>query len=272
MKEQSHGFGLIPSPYDSRDYGLIMRGNWGSDVQDEFSLGTLEIKDQGSQQTCAAHVMSEIIEYHNFKQNGSYSKFSTDFVYGSREPDEFLNEGMYLRDALKIINKKGDVLYSDLPGNTDVLTATKKVSSHPELLEKALPNRITSYYKINSINELKFAIQNHGPVAAGMYWYNHSTLKNGIYTYKHGDGYIGHAVMIVGWNEKGFIVQNSWGRRWGNQGTFIIPFENLFEEVLFEAYGVTDDINEVKVTSKKLDWYYRIINFIVNFFKRKIML
>jgi hypothetical protein len=35
----------------------------------------------------------------------------------------------------------------------------------------------------------------------------------------------GHAFAIVGYNEVGFIVQNSWGSRWGKEGFAILPYD-----------------------------------------------
>ncbi len=36
----------------------------------------------------------------------------------------------------------------------------------------------------------------------------------------------GHAVAIVGYNENGFIVQNSWGQDWGEKGFAHLPYED----------------------------------------------
>lgn len=36
----------------------------------------------------------------------------------------------------------------------------------------------------------------------------------------------GHAVAIVGYTRDGFIVQNSWGPGWGNQGFALLPYED----------------------------------------------
>ena len=36
----------------------------------------------------------------------------------------------------------------------------------------------------------------------------------------------GHAVAIVGYTEDGFIVQNSWGRAWGQDGFALLPYED----------------------------------------------
>ena len=35
----------------------------------------------------------------------------------------------------------------------------------------------------------------------------------------------GHAFALVGFNRVGFVVQNSWGLRWGNCGFGVMPYE-----------------------------------------------
>lgn len=36
----------------------------------------------------------------------------------------------------------------------------------------------------------------------------------------------GHAVALVGYTQQGFIVQNSWGHRWGAKGFALLPYED----------------------------------------------
>lgn len=43
---------------------------------------------------------------------------------------------------------------------------------------------------------------------------------------RHGRADSGHAVAIVGYTAQGFIVQNSWGRRWGAEGFALLPYED----------------------------------------------
>ncbi|OTF72132.1 hypothetical protein BLA29_014704, partial [Euroglyphus maynei] len=45
-------------------------------------------------------------------------------------------------------------------------------------------------------------------------------LKKGIYKNKKCDKKTNHAVVIVGWDEKSWIVKNSWGTGWGDKGFF----------------------------------------------------
>jgi hypothetical protein len=40
------------------------------------------------------------------------------------------------------------------------------------------------------------------------------------------EGYGGHAFALVGYNDTGFIVQNSWGEKWGARGFAVLPYED----------------------------------------------
>jgi C1A family cysteine protease len=38
-----------------------------------------------------------------------------------------------------------------------------------------------------------------------------------------------HGVAVIGWNDKGFIIKNSWGDDFGKNGTVILPHERFSE-------------------------------------------
>jgi hypothetical protein len=48
----------------------------------------------------------------------------------------------------------------------------------------------------------------------------------------------GHAVMIVGYDdgEEAFIAQNSWGKHWGVDGCFFLPYAYLFDRVKSQEF------------------------------------
>jgi hypothetical protein len=72
------------------------------------------------------------------------------------------------------------------------------------------------------------AIYCSGNVHAG--WFAQKfPLRNGIACIeapKGGENTGGHAFALVGYNRYGFIVQNSWGPKWGTKGFAILPYED----------------------------------------------
>ncbi|MEN9827114.1 MAG: hypothetical protein RI953_2859 [Pseudomonadota bacterium] len=79
-----------------------------------------------------------------------------------------------------------------------------------------------------SIDEVKKALLN-GPLMTSMkvfkdfYFYT-----GGVYRHQKGGIVGGHAVMIIGWNneDRAWIVRNSWGTDWGEQGDFRIAWDD----------------------------------------------
>jgi cathepsin B len=82
---------------------------------------------------------------------------------------------------------------------------------------------------LTNIDAIKTDLVNNGYVQTGFTVYSDfMSYKGGIYEHKSGYVMGGHAVVIVGWGvENGvnyWIVQNSWGPNWGENGFFRIKF------------------------------------------------
>ena len=261
MKEIIESFGALKSPYDARDYKLMASGT--EEYPDTFELPKVSVKNQGSTSSCVAHATSSVVEYHHKRQHNEKMVFSTEFIYGLRDLGYYAGEGMYIRNALSTIRRYGDVPLADLKGNHDWFTAWNKVyDNFDELTEKAYPHRISSYFRIDDENGMKSALMNHGYVVAGMNWHKGATLTDGVYTPTDTISG-GHAIVIYGWNEKGWLCQNSWGGSWGNKGRFIIPFDFKFAEMWGVTDNITDDIVMPK-RSKIRDIFYKLYNAIIN--------
>ena len=273
-----HGecFGAIPSQKDIRDYKIAASRSLGSPLPDSYRLDIPKVKNQGSKPTCVPHTLASIIEYHNVSEGNTYVPFSTEFIYGCRFDikNPYSGEGMRLRDALHIVNHYGDVIESRLPGNSLSKDAIENVTRNfDEIKEYAYPNRITAYYKITSIDELKYSLYTDGPVICCMKWYDGTTAdKSGFLRYDDTKTYQHHAVMVIGWDETCWVVQNSWGIQWGNRGVFRIPINTGFQNIFEELYGITDDIQSVvtpDIVTTKLSLILNLfINLIVNILRR----
>jgi len=88
--------------------------------------------------------------------------------------------------------------------------------------------------------QLQNEIMTNGPVITGFIVYeDFMHYKSGIYKHSTGNKLGGHAVRVVGWgsenNQSYWIVANSWGPSWAENGYFRIAFG----ECLFEANGYT---------------------------------
>jgi len=64
----------------------------------------------------------------------------------------------------------------------------------------------------------------------------------------------GHAFALVGYNEHGFIVQNSWGTGWGASGFAILGYEDWVtngNDAWAMALGVPQDLSDLKARKPK---------------------
>lgn len=84
---------------------------------------------------------------------------------------------------------------------------------------------------IPSVQQIKDAICAHGSVVCAVNATDaFLAYTSGIFneTKSKGDGNINHAIVIVGWNDnqKIWIIRNSWGTGWGNQGFMKIKYDS----------------------------------------------
>lgn len=253
----------VKSTYDIRDYTITADSNFPV----SFALETVPVKNQGSKPTCTAHALSSVCEYHHQRQHDEYARFSTEFLYGLREIGYYIGYGMRIRDGLNTLLKYGNVFNGDCEGNNDYVDAMNRVSKEADhLKELAYPHRISAYFKINNADELKTALMKHGVVVVSMNVDDNHRLVNDVYTYNDKNDYEVHCVFIYGWNEKGWLVQNSWGYLYGGDGRFVIPFDFKFNEM----WGITDNITDGNINKPKrnkiLDVIYLLINKLFNLF------
>jgi hypothetical protein len=91
------------------------------------------------------------------------------------------------------------------------------------------------------------AVKRHlqdGPIITAMVIYADIwAYSGGIYEHVWGDAEGFHALLLVGWDEDGWIAKNSWGLDWGIDGYLRIKYG----EVGIASYGAQVYINETDV-------------------------
>lgn len=247
-------YGVKQGKIDLRDYKLKVAKSKNNVLPENFELSYVpEAKNQGNVNSCVAHVASSIEEYFEKLQCNDTSELSPGFIYGTRY--EYRDQGMFLRDALKTLLNKGICKKADFPYNLEVPEIIKKLNDTNII--GAEHRKITRYFKVKTIAEIKSAIYNHGPVMASVFWHSdnvfeievkdkNATIIGGTDNTEN-SGY--HCIYIYGWNTEGFKILNSWGKKWGNKGTAVLPYSYKIEE----AYGVEDNIvpsEDIKIITK----------------------
>lgn len=240
--------GAILSGVDVRDYQAVYTAN-KKEFPKSFELEIPRVKDQGDTGACVAYSLSSIIEYYNNKQNGDPTEMSVGYIYGNRTTSEYKGVGMVIRDALEAVRLYGDVYKDayDMRDNVEIPTAIRLFEKNKtRLYSDGYPHRISQYCRVGTINAMKASIMAGNPVLIGMLWYNDMKVIDGVLrtSYIGHDG--GHCMFIIGWDERGWKVQNSWGTGWGDNGTAIIPYSMP----IAECWTLTDDVIEGIVVKK----------------------
>lgn len=115
------------------------------------------------------------------------------------------------------------VPYTSGDGKTGTCPTTCKNGSEIKLYKSNFAHAHTS------VSSIQMDIIANGPLEAAFTVYqDFMAYKSGVYVHTTGQMLGGHAVKIVGWGNNGstdyWIVANSWGTSWGEEGFFNIAF------------------------------------------------
>ena len=212
------------------------------------------IDDQEDTGSCVGWATAEgVVRYHMVKAGKlmQSEQLSPRFVWmGSKETDEytarpetFVEEaGTSLKAAMDIVRNYGAVLMSLLPFHI----ATKMYTGGENALYAAAAQRkIASYFNLQrDLNQWKAWLASNGPILAGLSvdatWDNATSTGGNIDTFMPNTVRGGHAIAVVGYTSQGrFIVRNSWGTGWGDQGCGYVSAAYIAAGFFDESYGVT---------------------------------
>lgn len=245
-------FGAIFSKSDVRDYKMkLVAGD--INLPKEYECPNMPaVKDQKDVCSCVAHALAVIVEWHSRRQGDSKEDMSTAFIYGNRLNTTWTGAGMITRDAVDAVKKCGTCEKKLMPKNIEIPEAIEYFKkNYSDCSEEAYKNRWTAYARIEDFPTMKVALIKYGPMAIAMDWYSDITfsgekmIMNTEQDKKKISG--GHCMIIYGYNDIGWLVQNSWGPDWGsNGGRCIIPYNIHIREV----YQIIDDYSEAQQKAK----------------------
>lgn len=199
------------------------------------------ILDQGSEGACTGFGLACVINYLRWRKANEARKLesvSPRMLYNfARRYDEYAGEnydGSSCRGALKGWFYNGACLENDwpyVPGDT----------RPPRFgyADRATANTLGVYYRIDvaTITDLQAAILEVGAiyVSANTHagWQNVPHVRHKVTGHDalpeiafdgHPSQTDGHAFALVGFNTRGFVVQNSWGTSWGSGGFGVLTY------------------------------------------------
>ena len=252
--------GALLSPPDSRDYqardylarGLRLKEYW-PDLR-------LPVENQGEIGCCVAEALAALKSYQEYRERKTLGQYSIDYIYHNRKPNDYQGEGMFCREALAQLVKCGVPERQHLPTVTAYPNAAIR-QAVAALAELAKPQVIASYVSCQDDEDICDAIAQTGAAVIVVemtptFLANYAVFGGGLlvspgWPDEKGNGY--HAVCAIGYDERGILIQNSWGEAWGEGGFGILPYQYMATR---ERWTVVDkredwDIIELYVDDKR---------------------
>ena len=255
-------YGCLKEIDDKRDYKMKIAGASAPVYPASYTIKMPRVKNQGAINSCVAHSLSTFMEEY-YKNENQY--FSVGFIYGYRPEGYHQGEGMYPREALKTLQKIGNVKQNEFPYNKEIPEIKTLVDKNIERLTSLADDyKIESYARIYTESEIKKCLYNDCPVPISIPVYNNLRVTNGIITEPIGNisGY--HMVILYGWNEQGWLLQNSWGTNWGNLGRAILPYNYPIDS----AWAISTKTNNIETYQTFLQKLQKLIIKIINYLKK----
>lgn len=238
----------VPDKVDKRDYKYTLTNRSSNRV--DLRPHCTPVENQGSLGSCTGQAIAGAIELLN-KRNKKQTDISRLFIYyyermimGTINYDS----GAYIRDGIKATNKYGAPLEKLWPYNI----ARFKTSPVNEAVRDAVKRKVTLYQRVENFNGCIDALSNGYPVIIGFHVYSSfeskSVAKTGYMPYpnKRKEKLLGgHAVLLVGYDKANelFIVRNSWGSTWGDQGYFYMPFSVIQDTSMSSDFWIIKEVN-----------------------------
>lgn len=220
----------------------------------------LPVLDQGSTSACTGFALSNVVNHLLRRQDPSAAHVSPFMLYSmARRYDEFpgstADTGSSLRGVLKGWYKHGVCEQRLWRREPMPLPAARP---EDDWWQDAARRPMGAYYRVEarSVADLHVALHETGIVVASAVC--HAGWDQGFKAPKGraptwriparkgtlADG--GHAFAIVGYDDHGFLVHNSWGKGWGTGGLGVLAYEDWLDNAMdawVAQLGVVTDLH-----------------------------
>jgi C1A family cysteine protease len=248
---------VVPSRETERDWrleqadaaGLIARAAAVPTAKD-LRETWWKVGDQRSTGSCVGWATADALLRWHFTKAGRIREadaLSKRFIWmASKETDQFTsspstfieNAGTSLKAALDVARKFGAVRETVLPFDG------RLYPGKPETFYAlAAQLKIRAYFNLgDSIEAWRRWIATSGPILTRLdvdrTWDDASDSAGNLDSYQPKTKHGGHAVALVGYTPDRFIVRNSWGTDWGDNG-FGYASLDYAQDAFTEAYGIS---------------------------------
>ena len=210
------------------------------------------VDDQGQLGSCTGNSIAGAIDLVDRKYNSKQTQVSRLFIYYYErvmEGDVGTDGGAQIRDGIKVTYTYGAPLETLWPYNISKFT----VAPSSAAVADAATRKVTLYEAAADFNAVQNALASGYPVVIGFDVYSsfesQQVATTGMMPYPNVNQEQllgGHAVCIVGYdNTKNyFIVRNSWGTSWGDNGYFYMPYQVIQNTNMSSDFWVIKSVND----------------------------
>jgi len=238
-------YGWRPDLPDHRDYicDLKVKKSAPKTLDLRKSGNLPEVYDQGQTSSCTGNAIAAAIQYGLKCQGKDPFIPSRLFIYyNERLIEGTVNDpdaGAMIRDGIKSVANQG------VPPETYWPFDINRVIEKPDLkaYNQAQRSIIKQYSRVPvKLSNIQNVLVHNIPIVFGMTLYNSfmedRVASTGVVPMPTSTDTVvgGHAMLIVGFDDKNFIVRNSWGEGWGENGYCYIPQEYITNENLADDF------------------------------------
>jgi C1A family cysteine protease len=229
-------YGWLPDLPDQRDlmYSAIKPKLPALPGKVDLRSKCSPIENQRSLGSCTANALAGGLEFLELKDGTPFVDLSRLFIYYNERVIEGTvthDSGAFIRDGIKSLAKQGVCPEKEWPYKVSKFKTKPTAKCYAD----AKKHQITSYHRINTVEEMRTCLADGFPFVFGFTVYDAfesaAVAKSGVLNMPGPSEKVkgGHAVMAVGYDDtqKRFIIRNSWDTDWGMQGYFTMPYDYL---------------------------------------------
>ena len=233
-------YGWLRDLPDQRDISYMLPKIGVLPSKTDLRLLCPPVVHQGNLGSCTANAIASCFWFNQNKQKIETFYPSRLFIYYNerkRESSIPYDGGAMLRTGMKSIAKEGTCPEVDWP-YIESKFADKPTKS---CYKHAKKHQVIKYMRMNqNIIELKSCLATGYPFVFGFAIFDsfekQEVAETGIVPMPNYSERLigGHAVMAVGYDDvtENFLVLNSWGREWGMNGYFLLPYAYVINQNL----------------------------------------
>lgn len=216
-------FGWIKDIPDSRDFEARRLIYQALPLPKKYTVWPdTVIYDQNGDPACSAFAATGCKTDQEFLQSKQRVNFDGLWLYNECKKIDGIPDtpGTYPRVVMKILQEqgcrqKGSLCFQKKPDSYWAIQAYYRMG--PESTDEAI----------------KQVLYQYGSIVAACLWFESWNNAKAVFPEPRGNNAGGHAFRIIGWDEIGWLVANSWGRLlWGVNGISTMPYKMFTKNVL----------------------------------------